>query len=172
MSPTSRLGTPCLVNRYWEIYMWCSRGTLCARTACFGSCSIATGRRSSVRIADVALTWCRRILLGAISVALLLRGVGAAPPPDNLPPEILSFEAVLVVDDYWEFRGEIVDEDSAGCNINFGALLDGHSVSVNGDGMFSYVLRLEPDEEGLVSAQSVDAEGAESDITEDIVVQP
>lgn len=108
------------------------------------------------------------VLAGTVIFTSSIRG---APPPGNIAPAILSFEAVNEFGNYWDFRGEIDDELPGGCVINFGGLLDGHSVDVDIDGTFSYVLELDEDDEGLVTAQAVDSEGLESEIAEDLVVQ-
>ena len=131
----------------------------------------------------------RLLLLSAVAVSLFLsrtssaqdalasattsseNSSGAAPLPTiaNGDPQITSFSATNPLGNYWTFSGTVADEDPAGCLVNFGELLEGVSVDVNADGTFSYTTYLE--EEGRVTAQAIDAEGALSSTVEAAVIQ-
>jgi hypothetical protein len=85
----------------------------------------------------------------------------------NAPPIVLSAQAVLIdaANDIWEISGTVEDEFPESATINFGGILDGHSVQVNADGTFSYTVVLDktlPNTEGLVTATAIDDVGHES----------
>jgi hypothetical protein len=87
----------------------------------------------------------------------------------DAPPIVLSAQAVLVdpvvVIDEWEISGTVEDEFPEGVTINFGGILEGHSVQVNADGTFTYRVVIDknlPNTEGLVTATAVDGMGQES----------
>lgn len=85
----------------------------------------------------------------------------------NAPPIVLTAQAVLVdpANDIWEISGTVEDEFPESVTINFGGILDGHSVQVNADGTFSYTVVLDknlPNTEGLVTATAIDDIGQES----------
>ena len=54
--------------------------------------------------------------------------------------------------------------------ITFGGVLAGHTVNVNSNGTFSYSLELTTSDQGLVSAQTTDDHGQDSNIEEDLIV--
>lgn len=89
----------------------------------------------------------------------------------NMPPQITSFTAIEGPDSVWTFEGTVWDENVMGLTIVFGGVLDGHQVLANGDGTFSYSLQLTPDQEGLVTAQTTDEYGEDSNIAEDWIIR-
>lgn len=85
---------------------------------------------------------------------------------DNQPPAISEFSAV---DDgnTWTFSGWIIDESPGGLLVTFGDLLEGHSVTADANGWFVYtVLESEINDWGLVTAQTTDIEGLDSEMVQ------
>ena len=83
----------------------------------------------------------------------------------NDPPEIIDFESFPGYGDAWTFTGCVEDDqDPGGLTITFGGLLEGHSTTTDEDGCFSYTVVLT--EVGIVTAQTTDELGEESDVEE------
>jgi len=90
---------------------------------------------------------------------------------ESTPPIIVNFSAVEDVDGIWIFRGSVTDESAEGLIVNFDGLksLVGKTAKVRADGTFSLAVRLQPGEEGTVSAITTDWWGLDSEVVFTIV---
>lgn len=86
-----------------------------------------------------------------------------------LPPVIVDFVISQGSYDAWHFDGEVDYPHPEDLTITFGGVLEGETVSVNADGTFNFSKLLTNNEEGLVTTQTVDEYGQESNIAEDAI---
>jgi hypothetical protein len=91
-----------------------------------------------------------------VAIAMICTLAPASAQADD-PPELLNFGIVHIFDDYWLLYGEVDDESPEYCDILFGGVLEGHSITADYDGTFSYAVELPPNLVGTVSAQALDA---------------
>lgn len=93
----------------------------------------------------------------------------------NEAPIISNFVAIDHGGNIWTFEGDVWDESPAFLTITFGGVLEGHTCIVDAvdayTGSFSYTLTLDPETEGLVTAQTTDEFGLLSNLAEDAVIQ-
>ena len=99
-------------------------------------------------------------------------GPGADPCKLNLAPQITAFEVIEDGGGFWTFVGVVEDENPGALIIEFGGVLQGHTVQVNEDGTFSYTVELLQFEKGAVTAQTTDECGLESNVAVEVVIQP
>ena len=86
----------------------------------------------------------------------------------NFTPEIINFESYPGYDDAWTFEGAVTDENPGGLTVTFSGLLEGHSVTTNEDGTFSYTVVIT--ESGIVGAKATDELG-EVSVVEEVFVE-
>lgn len=91
------------------------------------------------------------------------------PDPVNAAPEIVNFGWRNPAGSGFFFEGQVIDENPGGLTVTFGGVLTGHSTTTAADGSFSYGIYLTPDDYGLVTAQTADEFGVESNIAETVV---
>jgi hypothetical protein len=96
----------------------------------------------------------------------VIDGEGGVP---NAAPQLVNFTAVEVVGGMWRFTGDVIDEAPGGLTITFGGepvSLQGETTTTDANGHFDVVLLMNTDgsDNGLASAQTVDAQGLESNV--------
>lgn len=89
----------------------------------------------------------------------------------NQTPVILNFFAYATSYDVWVLEGQVADENPSGMSVTFGGIATGYSAVVQPDGSFSLGLLFDNDEEGLVTAQTVDGFGIQSSVVMDEIVR-
>jgi hypothetical protein len=87
----------------------------------------------------------------------------------NAAPRVVNFTAVEIVGGLWRFTGDVIDEAPGGLTITFGGepdSLQGVTTTTDANGHFDIVLELNTDgsDNGLASAQTVDAGGRASNV--------
>ena len=96
--------------------------------------------------------------------------------PANAAPVIENFQAEEISNGMFMFTGKVIDESPGGLVVRFG----GSVMSVNGltattqaDGRFTLIVQLKLDgtDVGLVTAQTTDAQGLDSNVA-DVYVHP
>lgn len=89
------------------------------------------------------------------------------------PPLITDISCTQGASNVFTFRGRVVDESAAGLTIRFAGLnsVEGLTVTVEADGTYCFVVQLQPNEEGTVTAVTYDWWGQQSNLVEHIVRQ-
>jgi hypothetical protein len=84
------------------------------------------------------------------------------------PPVITDFGASEGPNGIWTFSGVVVAADPSNLMVRFGGLptLEGQTIETNPDGTFQFSIRLRTGEDGMVTAQTTDSEGQDSNIAE------
>ncbi len=90
-------------------------------------------------------------------------------PEENAAPQIINFVGIARIGGIWEFTGTVVDESPGGLTITFGGepdSLQGVTVVTDENGHFSITLSLltNGSDDGLVTAQTTDAQGLASNV--------
>ena len=85
------------------------------------------------------------------------------------PPQFSEFTVVYESLDVWTVYGEVVDEQPGQCDVDFGGLFAGESVTPDADGYFELSVTLEPNSSGIVSGVATDPEGKTSETAEDYI---
>lgn len=68
--------------------------------------------------------------------------------------------------DTWVFHGDVTDENPGVCVVTFGGLLEGETATVDQYGHYELYVQFENGEEGLVTAQTTDEIGEDSNVAE------
>jgi hypothetical protein len=90
-----------------------------------------------------------------------------APPPTG--PQIVGFTAVEIGCGFWKFSGTVTDPNPAGLTVTFGGQpvsLNGHTATTDANGNFSFSIQLNTDgsDNGIVTAQTTDSQGLQSNV--------
>jgi hypothetical protein len=105
--------------------------------------------------------------LGLDSTGISVQDVWAAMDSQNYPPVISNFTA-SETGTTWIFAGNVTDPDEpvGGFIVTFGGLpsVNGKTTTVQANGAFSLGVQLGANENGGVSAQTVDAGGLKSNL--------
>jgi hypothetical protein len=89
------------------------------------------------------------------------------------PPMITDMTRTQSNGNVFTFSGRVIDESAAGMTIHFAGLVsvEGRTVTVEADGTFCFVVQLQPNEEGTVTAVTYDWWGQISNTVEYTVRQ-
>ncbi|MBM4070344.1 MAG: hypothetical protein FJ271_15525 [Planctomycetes bacterium] len=79
-------------------------------------------------------------------------------------PSITNFAAVHGIGTVWTFQGRVIDESASGLTITFAGIpsLANRTTTVGQDGWFYLTIELQEGEEGVVTAETIDWWGLES----------
>jgi hypothetical protein len=83
----------------------------------------------------------------------------------NVAPQIVEFFATMGDLGFWHFEGRVVDETPALLTIQFGGILEEVTTEVAEDGTF-YLCKQMNGQTGLVTAQTTDPHGLDSNIAQ------
>lgn len=89
----------------------------------------------------------------------------------SFAPQITEASCTEGIDHIWTFRGKVLDESAPNLVIHFGGLnsVENQTVTVEADGWFCYIVQLQPNEDGTVTADTTDWWGQASNTMNYIV---
>jgi hypothetical protein len=92
-------------------------------------------------------------------------------PNDNVGSPVIDLHASEGERGWWTFSGVVATDNPWGLTVRFGGLasLQGQTTEVQSDGTFRLTIRLQNGEDGLVTAQTTDWEGRDSNVAVDYV---
>ena len=99
-----------------------------------------------------------------------------AAQPANAPPVIENFQAEEISNGMFMFTGKVIDESPGGLVVRFGGsvmTVNGLTATTQANGSFTLIVQLKLDgtDVGLVTAQTTDAQGLDSNVA-DVYVSP
>lgn len=110
-------------------------------------------------------------LLTAVALTVAIGEPGFADPPENQPPEMITFTTYVTINNDLVVRGHIIDEDLTGVTVEIDWLGVQYSTTPTDftSGYWEWSIGLGPNDEGWVSAIGYDSEGLSSSQPEDLV---
>lgn len=92
----------------------------------------------------------------------------------STPPQVVNFTGVMILGGLYELSGDVIDVSPGGLTITFGGepdTLRGMTVTTDANGHFELtkLLRTDGSDSGVVSAQTVNAQGATSNLALTII---
>ena len=110
-------------------------------------------------------------LLSAVALTVAIGEPGYLDPPENQPPEMITFGTYIEPGNTLVVHGHVMDEDLTGVTIYIDWLGVQYSTTVIDftSGYWEWFIGLGPVDEGWVSAIAYDSEGLSSSQEEDFV---